>query len=109
MISSADGEVLVQLAHEHRPTRGYVKELRRRFASEMPEADVFFLAPDITTQVLNFGLSSPIDVQVVGPLVNNAKDHAIAERLRASVAGVRGAVDVHLAQVVDQPELRVDV
>jgi multidrug efflux pump subunit AcrB len=86
-----------------------VKELRNRFANEMPEAEVFFLAPDITTQVLNFGLSSPIDVQVVGPLANNAKDHEIAERLRASIAGVRGAVDVHLAQVVDEPELRVDV
>ena len=109
MISSADGEVLVQLAREHHPVRDYVKELRHRFASEMPEAEVFFLAPDITTQVLNFGLSSPIDVQVVGPLANNAKDHEIAEKLRASMAGVRGAVDVHLAQVVDQPELRVDV
>ncbi len=109
MVSSADGEVLIQLAREHRPVPAYVKELRRRFAAEMPEAEVFFLAPDITTQVLNFGVSAPIDVQVVGPLVNNAKDHEIAERLRAAVARVRGAVDVHLAQVVSQPELRVDV
>jgi multidrug efflux pump subunit AcrB len=87
----------------------YVKELRRRFASEMPEVEVFFLAPDITTQVLNFGLSAPIDVQVVGPLVNNAKDYGIAQGVRESIARVRGAVDVHLAQVANQPELRLDV
>jgi CzcA family heavy metal efflux pump len=109
MISAADGEVLVQLSEKHRPVAGYVKDLRARFAKEMPEVEVFFLAPDITTQVLNFGLSAPIDVQVVGPMVNNAKDYAIAQQLRASIAGVRGAVDVHLAQVMGGPELRLDV
>jgi RND family efflux transporter MFP subunit len=83
--------------------------LRRRFAAELPDAEVFFLAPDITTQVLDFGVSAPIDVQVTGPLANNAQNHEIAQRLRASLAHVRGAVDVHLAQVVSQPELRVDV
>jgi multidrug efflux pump subunit AcrB len=109
MISSADGEVLVQLTEKHRPVKQYVKELRRRFASEMPEVEVFFLAPDITTQVLNFGLSAPVDVQIVGPMGNNARDYAIAQDLRAQIAGVRGAVDVHLAQVVTQPELRLDI
>ena len=109
MISSADGEVLVQLAEKHRPTPAYVKELRRRFAREMPEAEFFFLAPDITSQVLNFGLSAPIDVQVVGPLGNNAKDYEIADKLREEISRVHGAVDVHLAQVVAQPELKVDV
>jgi multidrug efflux pump subunit AcrB len=109
MISSADGEVLVQLSEKHHPTAEYVKELRKRFSMEMPEAEVFFLAPDITTQVLNFGLTAPIDVQIVGPLGNNAKNYAIAEKLREAVSHVRGAVDVHLAQVVNEPELRLDV
>ncbi len=109
MISSADGEVLVQLGEKHHPTPAYVKELRRRFPLELAEASVFFLAPDITTQVLNFGLSAPIDVQVAGPLINNEKDYAIAQGLREKIAAVRGAVDVHLAQVVNQPELRMNV
>jgi multidrug efflux pump subunit AcrB len=109
MISSADGEMLIQLKEKHHPTAGYVKELRRRLPIDMPYAEVFFLAPDITTQVLNFGLSAPIDVQVVGPLTNNEKNHAIALKLRDEIAHVRGAVDVHLAQVVDEPELRIDV
>ncbi|MDP9149912.1 MAG: efflux RND transporter permease subunit [Myxococcota bacterium] len=109
MISSADGEVLVQLKPKHHATPGYIKELRRRLPLDMPEADVFFLAPDITTQVLNFGLTAPIDVQIVGPRGNNASNYALARRLRDSIARVRGAVDVHLAQVVDQPELRLKV
>ncbi len=109
MISSADGEMLIQLGEKHHPTADYVRELRRRFPVELPEATVFFLAPDITTQVLNFGLSSPIDVQVTGPLTNNVANYGIAKKLTAEIARVRGAVDVHLAQVVNQPELRVDV
>jgi multidrug efflux pump subunit AcrB len=109
MISSADGEVLVQLAEKHHPVGRYVKELRRRLAREMPEVEVFFLAPDITTQVLNFGLSAPIDVQIIGPFANKAKNLAIAEDLRNAIARIPGAADVHLAQVAQQPELRLDV
>jgi CzcA family heavy metal efflux pump len=109
MISAADGEVLIQLREGHGPTAAYVKELRRRFPVDFPTTEFFFLAPDITTQVLNFGLTAPIDVQIVGPLANNAQDHAIAQALRERIAKVSGAVDVHLAQVVGQPEIRVDV
>jgi CzcA family heavy metal efflux pump len=109
LISSADGEVMVQLGAKHHPTADYVKQLRRRFATDLPSTGLFFLAPDITTQVLNFGLSSPIDVQVVGPLMNNEKDYAIARSLRDEISQVPGAVDVHLAQVVNQPEIRMNV
>jgi multidrug efflux pump subunit AcrB len=109
MISSADGEMLIQLKEKHHPTPDYVKELRHRFPVDLPTADVFFLAPDITTQVLNFGLTAPIDVQVVGPLTNNEQDYEIARRLRGEIAHVEGAVDVHLAQVVNQAELRLSV
>ena len=109
MVSSADGEMLIQLAEGHAPTAGYVKELRRRFAVDFPSTQFFFLAPDITTQVLNFGLSAPIDVQIVGPSGNNEKNYAIAQALRAKIQRVRGAVDVHIAQVVNEPQLRVNV
>jgi multidrug efflux pump subunit AcrB len=86
-----------------------VKQLRRRFATDLPTVDIFFLSPDITTQVLNFGLSAPIDVQVVGPPTNNAADYAIARGLRDRISRVRGAADVHLAQVQNEPEIRVNV
>jgi multidrug efflux pump subunit AcrB len=109
MISSADGEVMIQLTDRHHPTAEYVKELRRRFAKDFPSTEFFFLAPDITTQVLNFGLTAPIDVQIVGPLTNTAKNYEVARTLRDEISHVRGAVDVHLAQVVNAPEVRVNV
>jgi len=109
MISSADGEVLVQLRENHHPTASYVEHLRRRVAADFPSTDFFFLAPDITTQVLNFGLTAPIDVQIAGPLMNNQNDYEIARTLRDQISQVSGAVDVHLSQVVNQPEIRVDV
>jgi multidrug efflux pump subunit AcrB len=109
MISSADGEVLIQLSEKHRPTADYVKELRKRFAIDYPATQFFFLAPDITTQVLNFGLTAPIDVQIVGPLSNNDADYRIAQTLREQMSHVRGAVDVHLAQVVNQHEIRMNI
>jgi multidrug efflux pump subunit AcrB len=109
MISSADGEVLVQLGDKHRPTAEYVKQLRQSFAKDFPATDFFFLAPDITTQVLNFGVTAPIDVQISGPLANNESNYALARTLRERISHVRGAVDVHLSQVVNQPEMRVDV
>src|SRR5580658_10360686 len=109
MISSADGEVLIQLREKHHPTAGYIEQLRRGFATDFPSTEFFFLAPDITTQVLNFGLTAPIDIQIAGPLMNNQKDHAIARSLRDQLSHVSGAVDVHLAQEDDQPEVRVNV
>jgi multidrug efflux pump subunit AcrB len=109
MISSADGEVLLQLSEKHHPTASYVKELRNRFATDFPSTEFFFLAPDITTQVLNFGLTAPIDVQLAGPLTNNAKNYAVARKLREQISHVRGAVDVHLAQAAAQPEIRLNV
>jgi len=109
LISSADGEVMIELRERHHPTASYIKTLRSRFAVDFPSTEVFFLAPDITTQVLNFGLTAPIDIQLVGPLANNDKNYAIARKLRDRIARVPGAVDVHLAQVVNQPEIRVNV
>ena len=109
MISSADGEVLIQLSEKHHPTAGYIKDLRTRLSLDFPATEFFFLAPDITTQVLNFGLTAPIDVQVTGPMANNAADYEIARKLRDRISHVSGAVDVHLAQVVDQPEVRMNV
>ena len=110
MISSADGEILISLDEKkHGPIAVYAKRLRERFALEFPSLDIFFLAPDITTQVLNFGLSAPIDLQIVGPPGNQALDLDIAHRLREEVASVRGAVDVHLAQAVGAPQLELSI
>src|SRR5712664_3660029 len=64
MISSADGEMLISLKPKHGPTADYVHALRRDLNATFPQATFFFLAADISTQILNFGLSSPDDVRL---------------------------------------------
>ena len=110
MISAADGEILIALKpEEHGSTPAYVKRLRARLNHAFPEVTFFFLAPDISTQVLNFGVSAPIDVQIVGTRATFDQNLAIGKTIRDRIAQVPGAVDVHLHQVVGTPELRVDV
>ena len=109
MISSADGEMLVALKPEHQPTAGYVRALRRDLADSFPEAAFFFLPADISSQVLSFGQSAPIDVRITGPSNNEQANVAIARDLVKRLFAVPGAVDVRLAQVTDTPELLVDV
>jgi multidrug efflux pump subunit AcrB len=108
-ISPADGQILVALAEGHGPTAAHVRALRERLARDFPEATCFFLAPDISTQVLNFGLPAPIDLQVTGPIGSEDRTLAFAQQLAARVEGVPGAVDVHLAQVQTVPQLRLAV
>ncbi len=110
MVSAADGEIMIALdPHHHGPTARYARDLRERLNRDYPSYEFFFLAPDITTQVLNFGLSAPIDVQITGAPANRADNLRLARRLRDQIARVPGAVDVHLQQVVGAPALRVNV
>ncbi|HEY1960687.1 MAG TPA: efflux RND transporter permease subunit [Polyangiaceae bacterium] len=109
LISPADGQVLVALKEHHGSTPEYVRKLRKELNKDFPGTTFFFLAPDISTQVLNFGVAAPIDVQVVGPIGQEARTYAVAEKLRDRIARIPGAVDVHLAQVVDQPQLDIDI
>jgi multidrug efflux pump subunit AcrB len=109
LISSADGQVLIALEEHHAPTPGYVRELRKLLVATYPDTTFFFLAPDISTQVLNFGLPAPIDVQVVGAPGDDERAYLVAQQIAARVRAIPGAVDVHLAQVRVQPELRIDV
>ncbi|QHN02569.1 efflux RND transporter permease subunit [Granulicella sp. WH15] len=106
-ISSADGEVLIALNSEHHgPTQEYVKELRSQLQRQFPDLTFFFQPADMVTQILNFGLPAPIDVQVQGYDPGN---YEIARHLRERLATVPGAVDVHMHQVVDAPDLHLDI
>jgi CzcA family heavy metal efflux pump len=106
-ISTADGEILIALNEEHHgPSEKYIKELRFKLAKDFPDVTSFFQPADIVTQILNFGLPSPIDVQVQG---YDPANYDIARKIRQRLASVPGAVDVHLHQVVDAPDLHVDV
>jgi multidrug efflux pump subunit AcrB len=109
MISSADGEMLIALKAKHQPTADYRRALRRDLSESFPGTTCFFLPADISNQVLSFGQSAPIDVRITGPARNEQANFAVARRLMRRFAQVPGAVDVHLAQVADTPELLVDV
>jgi multidrug efflux pump subunit AcrB len=105
---SADAELLISLTEERsRPTEEYVRQLRETLREEMPEITYFFLAADIVSQILNFGLTSPIDIQVSGfDRVNNLR---IAREMVQRVSQIPGAVDVHLHQLLDAPELYLEI
>jgi len=106
-ISEADGEILVALnPKNHAPTAGYMRILRERLHREFPDMEFYFAAPDIVSQILNFGLPAPIDVQIAG---HDPANYEIAKELEARVAKIPGAVDVHLHQRIHGPDLRVNV
>jgi multidrug efflux pump subunit AcrB len=107
LISSADGQISVALKKGHAPTEGYVQKLRTELKRHYPEQTFFFLAPDISTQVLNFGLAAPIDIQVSGP--NAKQNHQLALTIAKKLRSVPGAADVHLAQVPQTPQVRMEI
>ncbi len=106
--SSADAELLISLGEERsHPTVDYVRELRARLREEMPGVTYFFLPADIVSQILNFGLTAAIDIQVSG--FDRANNLKVARELEGKIAQIPGAVDVHLHQVLDAPELFLSV
>ncbi len=109
-IGPSDGEILVAL-HEgkHKPTRLYVDQLRAKLNRDFPEATFFFQPADIVGQILNFGLPSPIDIQISGPNKNSTDNLALAQKIAKSVSAVPGAVDVHVHQVTNVPDVRLTV
>ncbi len=107
-ISSADGEILISLNKEkHGSSREYEVMLRKRLREKFPDMSFFFQPADITSQILNFGLPAPIDLQVVGR--NAEANYKIAQKLVARISRIPGAADVHVHQVADQPVIRLDV
>ena len=106
-VSNADGEILVSLKPNHRPSADYVARLRVELPRRFPECTFYFEPADITSQILNFGLPAPIDVQVVG--INRSANLLVAQKLRAEMAKVPGIADVHLQQITDRPDLDLNV
>jgi len=107
-ISSADGEILISLNKEHHaPTQRYEVLLRKRLREDFPDMAFFFQPADITSQIVNFGLPAPIDLQVVGN--NAAANYKIAQGLAKKISLIPGAADVHVHQVAAQPEINLNV
>jgi multidrug efflux pump subunit AcrB len=106
-IGPADADIQVQLTGDHHPTAAYVERLRSVLARQYPGVTFYVLPVDIVTQILNFGLSAPIDIQVVGPDMYG--NHALAERMLGEVRYVPGAADARIQQPFNYPNMTVNV
>jgi multidrug efflux pump subunit AcrB len=107
-IGPADGELLIALKPERRrPTEEYRKLIREELKKQFPDVTFFYQPANITNQILNFGLPAPIDVQVVGRDKNAA--YNVARDLERRIVAIPGTADVHLHQVMNYPEVRVNV
>jgi multidrug efflux pump subunit AcrB len=106
-IGPADADIQVQLAEKHHPTEPYVDHLRGVLAREYPGVTFYVLPVDIVTQILNFGLAAPIDIQIVGP--NLEGNRALAEKMLDEVRYVPGASDARIQQPFDYPRMTVNV
>ena len=105
--SNGDGDVLVALSPNHRPTQEWMRTLRSDLAEKFPQETFFFEPADITNQTLNFGLPAPIDVQVQGK--DAAETYRIAVGLKDKIKNIPGAVDVFIQQAVNTPEIDINI
>jgi multidrug efflux pump subunit AcrB len=102
-----DGVIQVALKPGHAPTNDYIKTLRAQLPMAFPDVRFYFQPADMVTQILNFGVPTQVDVQVQGR--NRAKNLEIAQDLQRRIADIPGAVDVHLQQEIDAPELYYNI
>src|SRR6202171_1406457 len=106
-IGTQDADIMVALSPKHRPTAGYVHDLRLKLLRDFPGVTFYFLPSDMVTQILNFGLPAPIDIQIIG---NDLQaNRQFANKLLQKVKYVSGTTDLRIQQTFDQPKFHVDV
>jgi len=106
-VGPQDADILISLKPDHHPTATYRDRIRRMVHEQFPGVEVYFQAADIVSQVLNFGLSAPIDTQISGQSLQ--ANYEIARRLKDTMRRIPGLTDVRIAQLLDYPTIRVDV
>jgi len=107
LFGAGDADILVSLKEDHTPTADYIRTLREQLPREFPGTVFYFLPSDIVTQILNFGLPAPIDVQIEG--TDDAGNRAVAGKMIEQLRQVPGLVDIRLQQPNDYPVLNVDI
>ncbi len=107
VIGASDADVLVSLSPTHHPTADYVRRLRTILPHEFPGTTFYFLPADMVTQILNFGLPAPVDVQIEGQ--DQAKNHELATRVLDELRRVPGLVDLRIQQPLDYPMFNINV
>jgi CzcA family heavy metal efflux pump len=107
-IGTSDAEILIALDPEHHhPTADHIRHLRDVLPRLFPGVEFFFQPADIVTQILNFGLPAPIDVQIVG--ADMANSYQIAQQIANKMRHIPGAADVHVQQLLSSPTLHLDI
>jgi CzcA family heavy metal efflux pump len=105
--SGMDADITIALKPSHKPTREYMKMIREDFSEHFPGCIVYFQAADIVSQVLNFGLTAPVNIQITFPNYNVA--YKYARKLRDEIRKIPGTEDVNIKQVLDYPTLKLNV
>jgi CzcA family heavy metal efflux pump len=106
-VGPGDADIFINLSKKHSSVDAYQRNLRNRLAASYPSTQFQFLPADIVSQILNFGLPSPLDVQVTG--FNAEANRAFIQSLLPKLMEVPGAVDLHIQQPYDYPQINVDV
>jgi CzcA family heavy metal efflux pump len=106
-VGTGDADIQVELNKNHRPSAEYVRELRLKLPRDFPGVEFYNIPADIVSQILDFGLPAPIDIQVVGR--NLEANRAFADQLYEQLKYVTGTADLRIQQVFDQPKLHFDV
>ncbi len=107
LIGSGDASIIVSLKQDHRPTADYVRILREHLPRQYPGTIFYFLPPDIVSQILNFGIPSPIDIQIEGSKVDQSS--VIADKMLDQLRHVPGLVDLRIQQPANYPVFNIDV
>ena len=107
LIGAGDADILVSLNEKHRPTADYVRALRQKLPGDFPGVTFYFLPADIVTQILNFGLPAPVDVQIDGADIEGNKE--VADHILSELRRVPGTADLRIQQRFDYPKFHVAV
>jgi multidrug efflux pump subunit AcrB len=106
-IGPEDADIMISLNQKHHPTEEYIHDLRLKLNQSFPGVLFYFPPADIVSQILNFGLPAPIDIQIVGRDVD--ANHQFAESLITQLNSVTGIADLRLQQPFNQPKIHIDV
>jgi multidrug efflux pump subunit AcrB len=106
-IGPEDADIMISLSAKHGPTGQYIHDLRLKLAREFPGVMFYFPPADIVSQILNFGLPAPIDIQIMGHDVEG--NHAFANDLLTKLNTINGIADLRIQQPFNQPKLHINV
>ena len=107
LIGAADADIFVTLQEHHHPTADYIRQMRKQLPVEFPGVTFSFLPADIVTQILNFGLPAPVDIQIDGSDLEG--NRAVADGILGEIRRVPGVTDARLQQNFDYPKFHIAV